>query len=357
MEKYRKVTKVGSGTYGTVYRYIEIATGRPVALKRIHVNNEDGIHFSAVREITTLRELHHPHIVGLRDVFYHKQNCYLVFDYALTDLNVVLRDPTIHISPSHIKAYMYMILSGTAHLHDNLILHRDLKPGNLLVMPETGFLALADFGLAKLLASPQRRMSPQAVTRWYRPPELFFGADHYGPSVDMWSIGCIFFELWTRAPLFPGENDLEQLARIFAVLGTPREEEWPEMIYLPAYVAFEPRPRVSIKHYMAAASPAAIHLLERMLTFNPNSRISAREALQHPYFRQEPAMAPFSELPLPADARALLLELQRECGERLVDTPSNDAAAGLSHMSVDTPGLGVSGRKRLVMDDEGTNAL
>ncbi|XP_075582174.1 cyclin-dependent kinase 7 isoform X3 [Pelecanus crispus] len=162
----------------------------------------------------------------LLDAFGHKSNISLVFDFMETDLEVIIKDTSIVLTQSHIKAYMLMTLQGLEYLHQHWILHRDLKPNNLL-LDENGVLKLADFGLAKSFGSPNRVYTHQVVTRWYRAPELLFGARMYGVGVDMWAVGCILAELLLRVPFLPGDSDLDQLTRIFETLGTPTEEQWP----------------------------------------------------------------------------------------------------------------------------------
>lgn len=166
-------------------------------------------------------------------------------------------------------------------------------------MGPDGILKLADFGLARHSASPDRLMTSQVVTRWYRAPELLFGSHYYSGGVDIWAIGCIFAELMLRTPYLPGETDIEQLGLIFKALGTPTEEHWPDLNFLPDYVTFTFVPKTQLKHLFTAASQDALDLLEKMLTMNPLKRITAAEALMHPYFQNEPRPTLPSQLPYP----------------------------------------------------------
>lgn len=150
------------------------------------------------------------------DVFGHKSNVSLVFDFMDTDLEVIIKDNSIVLTSANVKSYMIQTLKGLEYLHYNWILHRDLKPNNLLVNSD-GVLKIGDFGLAKFFGSPNRIYTHQVVTRWYRAPELLYGAKLYGTGVDMWAIGCILAELLLRVPFLPGESDLDQLTRIFQV--------------------------------------------------------------------------------------------------------------------------------------------
>lgn len=160
-----------------------------MAVKKIKIGSReeaaDGINRTALREIKLLHELHHENVIGLLDVFGQKSNVSLVFDFMDTDLEIIIKDPNIVLTPAHTKAYMVMTLKGLEYLHLNWILHRDLKPNNLLVN-SNGILKIGDFGLAKFFGSPTRIYTHQVVTRWYRPPELLFGARQYGTGVDIW---------------------------------------------------------------------------------------------------------------------------------------------------------------------------
>lgn len=156
------------------------------------------------------------HNYPISDVFGYKSNVSLVFDFMDTDLEVIIKDSNIVLTAANIKAYMIQTLQGLDYLHFNWILHRDLKPNNLLVNSE-GVLKIGDFGLAKFFGSPNRINTHQVVTRWYRAPELLYGARLYGTAIDMWAVGCILAELLLRVPFLPGESDLDQLTRIFQV--------------------------------------------------------------------------------------------------------------------------------------------
>ncbi|KAB1281253.1 Cyclin-dependent kinase 7 [Camelus dromedarius] len=232
-KRYEKLDFLGEGQFATVYKARDKNTNQIVAIKKIKLGHrseaKDGINRTALREIKLLQELSHPNIIGLLDAFGHKSNISLVFDFMETDLEVIIKDNSLVLTPSHIKAYMLMTLQGLEYLHQHWILHRDLKPNNLL-LDENGVLKLADFGLAKSFGSPNRAYTHQVVTRWYRAPELLFGARMYGVGVDMWAVGCILAELLRRVPFLPGDSDLDQLTRIFETLGTPTEEQWPAIV-------------------------------------------------------------------------------------------------------------------------------
>ncbi|KAH9975994.1 CMGC/CDK/CDK7 protein kinase [Lactifluus volemus] len=296
-KRWVKDQKVGEGTYAVVYRGRELATGRKIAIKKIKVGQfKDGLDMSAVREVKYLRELHHPNVIELLDVFSSKTNLNLVLEFLDTDLEMIIKDRSLVFLPADIKSWMAMTFRGLEFCHRNFILHRDLKPNNLLIASD-GQLKLADFGLARDAADPGYKMTCQVITRWYRPPELLFGCRYYSTTVDVWSVGCIFAELMLRTPYLPGESDMDQLKTIFRALGTPTEEEWPGHTKLPDYVSVGQFPRTPLRDLFTAASADTLNLLSKCIVYEPRKRISARDALNHPYFFALPYPTHPSKLP------------------------------------------------------------
>lgn len=285
MEKYTKIEKLGEGTYGIVYKAKNRETGEIVALKRIRLDSEDeGVPCTAIREISLLKELKHPNIVRLYDVIHTEKKLTLVFEYLDQDLKKYLDECGGEISRQTMKSFLYQLLRGVAFCHEHRVLHRDLKPQNLLINKK-GELKLADFGLARAFGIPVRSYSHEVVTLWYRAPDVLMGSRKYSTPIDIWSAGCIFAEMATGRPLFPGSSVNDQLMRIFKVMGTPNEESWPGVSELADYKADFPV-------YPAQSLPAIVHgldekgqnLLSRMLQYDPNQRISAAAAMKHPYF-------------------------------------------------------------------------
>nr|CAI5827150.1 unnamed protein product [Callosobruchus analis] len=256
LKRYEKIEFLGEGQFATVYKARDVELDAIVAVKKIKIGTrqeaDDGINRTALREIKLLQELHHKNLIGLLDVFGHMSNVSLVFDFMDTDLEVIIKDNTIILTTGNIKAYILQTLQGLEYLHLNWILHRDLKPNNLLVNA-AGVLKIGDFGLAKLYGSPNRINTHQVVTRWYRAPELLYGAKQYGTCIDMWAVGCILAELLLRVPLFPGDSDLDQLTKIFSVFGNPTEETWPGVKQLSDYIDFKPLPSIPLKNIFTAA--------------------------------------------------------------------------------------------------------
>ena len=307
MDRYVKGETLGEGTFGVVVKATDRVTGKQVALKKIRLQKlKEGVNVTALREIKLLKEVRSPHIVRLLDVFPHKRNLSLVFEFMESDLEAIIRSKGIFLTPADVKSYLRMTLEGVKVCHDNFVLHRDMKPNNLLIAAD-GTLKLADFGLARVHGSPDARMTTLVFARWYRAPELLFGAKKYGPGVDIWGVGCVFAELLLRRPLFAGNSDIDQLGKIFTVLGTPREENWPGMKMLPDYVEYAeilPAPLRTLFAGVPAAGTGpvlddALDLLRRMLTYTPRERPTAAEALQHRYFSNEPRPTEPRKLPKP----------------------------------------------------------
>ena len=229
-------------------------------------------------------------------MFPHKGNIIQVLELCVTDLERVIQDKKVMISPSDVKSFTKMMLEGLAHCHKNWILHRDMKPNNLFIGVDHQ-LKIADFGLARTYGSPGRVMTSQVLTLWYRPPELLFGATEYSGAVDMWAVGCIIAEMILRRAFLPGKSDLDQGSKIVEVLGTPNEEQWPGMTSLPTYVPYTEVPKCPFDQIFTASDALTIDLLERIIVWDPTKRLTAEEALQHPYFAADPPPTAPADLP------------------------------------------------------------
>jgi len=287
MQKYEKLEKIGEGTYGTVFKAKNKETSEIVALKRVRLDDDDeGVPSSALREICLLKELKHRNIVRLHDVLHSDRKLTLVFEHCDQDLKKYFDSLHGDIDPDVVKSFMYQLLRGLSYCHSRNILHRDLKPQNLLIN-KTGELKLADFGLARAFGIPVRCYSAEVVTLWYRPPDVLFGAKLYTTSIDMWSAGCIFAELANAGrPLFPGSDVDDQLKRIFKLLGTPSGEDiWPGMSQLPEFKQFPIyHPSMTFNQVIPKLPNRGRDLLQHLLICNPSDRLSADESMQHHYF-------------------------------------------------------------------------
>ncbi|XP_012560609.1 cyclin-dependent kinase 2 isoform X1 [Hydra vulgaris] len=286
MDIFQKLEKIGEGTYGVVYKAKNKQTGKVIALKKIRLDTDtEGVPSTAIREIALLRELTHPNIVQLLDVIQSQARLFLVFEYLNQDLKKYMDiAPKEGIKMNQIKSYTHQLLNGIAYCHAHRVLHRDLKPQNLLIDTE-GKIKLADFGLARAFGLPMRSYTHEVVTLWYRAPEILLGTKMYSTAVDIWSIGCIFVEMMTRKALFPGDSEIDQLFKVFRVLGTPNEKVWPGVTDLKEFKSDFPKWRPQpFQTFLPMLDENGIDLLEKMLLYSPASRISAKNAMNHPYF-------------------------------------------------------------------------
>eukprot|EP00944_MAST-04C_sp_MAST-4C-sp1_P011281 g11281.t1 len=289
ISKYKKTEKpVGEGTYGVVYKATEKATGLTVALKKIRLEVEDeGVPSTALREISLLKELNHRNIVELKDVEHSEQppRLYLVFEWLDQDLKKYMDTCGLDgMKPQLVKSYMFQLVRGMDFCHRRGVMHRDLKPQNLLINRD-GELKIADFGLARAFQIPIRTYTHEVVTLWYRAPEILLGQRQYACPVDIWSIGVIFAEMVNRRPLWPGDSEIDELYKIFRTLGTPTEQSWPGVTRLPDYKQTFPKwPARPLSQRVPSLDPAGVDLLRKTLIYEPSARITAKTSMDHEYF-------------------------------------------------------------------------
>ncbi|XP_010550725.1 PREDICTED: cyclin-dependent kinase G1-like [Tarenaya hassleriana] len=303
VDEYEKLNKISEGTYGVVYRARDKKTGEIVALKKIKMNigreDEYGFPLTSLREINILLSCNHPSIVNVKEVVVgNNDNVFMAMEHLEHDLRGLMDRMKQPFSTSEVKCLMIQLLEGVKYLHSNWIIHRDLKPSNLL-MNNSGDLKICDFGMARLYGSPLKPYTQLVVTQWYRTPELLLGAKKYSTAVDMWSVGCIMAELLSRNPLFQGKggSDIDQLRKIFALLGTPSETSWPGFSSLPGAKAnFVTQPYNLLRKKFPAASftgspvlsDLGFDLLSRLLSCDPEKRLTVDEALNHDWFQEVP---------------------------------------------------------------------
>jgi serine/threonine protein kinase len=247
MERYKKIEKtnpdstLGEGAYGVVYKAIDMLTNRAVALKKIRIEIEDeGIPTTALREIVLLRQLEHPNVVKLENVVMDPARLYLVFELVDTDLKKYMDSNKAPLAPELVQSYTLQILEGLAYCHSMGVMHRDLKPQNILVTRDGG-LKIADFGLARAFTPQHRPLTVEVVTRWYRAPEILLGCNTYSAAVDVWSVGCIVVEMANKRAFLPGDSEIDQLHKIFLELGTPSPVTWPGVDAFPYWRTSFPR--------------------------------------------------------------------------------------------------------------------
>ncbi|KAF1941701.1 Pkinase-domain-containing protein [Clathrospora elynae] len=306
MENYQKLEKVGEGTYGVVYKARDLTTKdqRIVALKKIRLEAEDeGVPSTAIREISLLKEMNDPNIVRLLNIVHadgHK--LYLVFEFLDLDLKKYmealpisqggrgkalpegsgLAGQSLVMDDMMVKKFMMQLCQGVKYCHSHRVLHRDLKPQNLLIDDKCN-LKLADFGLARAFGVPLRTYTHEVVTLWYRSPEILLGGRQYSTGVDMWSVGCIFAEMCTRKPLFPGDSEIDEIFKIFRILGTPNEQDWPGVTSFPDFKASFPKwGRTDVANIVTNLDEIGLDLLDALLVYDPAGRISAKQTQRLP---------------------------------------------------------------------------
>ncbi|KAL7289039.1 hypothetical protein TKK_0016993 [Trichogramma kaykai] len=294
-EAYIKLEQLGEGSYATVFKGFSHLTNQIVALKEIRLQEEEGAPFTAIREASLLKELKHNNIVTLHDIVHTRETLTFVFEYVHTDLSQYMErygSGGGGLDPRNVKLFLFQLLRGLTYCHRRRVLHRDVKPQNLLIS-EIGELKLADFGLARAKSVPSHTYSHEVVTLWYRPPDVLLGSTEYSTSLDMWGVGCIFVEMITGTPTFPGVRcTYDQLDKIFKVLGTPTEECWPGVSRLPAYkpnkLTFYKKKKLGLSFPRLYDSADVESMATSLLQLNPEKRIGAKEALEHPYFKSLP---------------------------------------------------------------------
>ncbi|WFC98864.1 [pyruvate dehydrogenase (acetyl-transferring)] kinase [Malassezia yamatoensis] len=319
LKRYRVLGFLSSGTYGRVYKAQEV---RPLteshreagvyAIKKFKPDREGnsalftGISQSAIREIVINRELRHDNVVKMREVMLEDNAIFLVYEYIEHDfLQMIHHHLTISRTPisyTVIRSLLWQVLKGVQYLHESWIMHRDLKPANILVTRH-GVVKIADLGLARVYREPLVPLYTSdlvVVTIWYRAPELLLGARHYTPAIDLWAVGDTS---WLQGEEFSSANvclgftadDSNQLSKIVDILGTPTEERWPSIGALPEYAAWlatrreSSTPKTLYQWYTSrTGTTAGYDLLDKLLQLDPTRRLTAQQALQHPWFKEEP---------------------------------------------------------------------
>ncbi|CAL5439109.1 unnamed protein product [Camellia sinensis] len=284
MDRYDIFDKSLPGSQAIVLMAIDRLTNKKMALKKIFLP-DDEIPHSAIREASLLFDLHHQNIVRLERVFVKKGFFYMVLEHVAMDLRV-------HMSwhdekyPAVIKKFLKQILCGIAYCHSNGVLHRTLKPDNLLIDTRSNTLKIADFGRARGFVSPDLMLTPKLATLNYRAPEILMSSEHYSAAVDMWSVGCIFAEMVMKEPLFNGLSEIDVLREIFSLLGTPNVDSWPGVTSLPGFPHdMIQSPPMDLGAVLKDLEPAGLDLLSGLLSLDPERRTTAEAALGHEYLR------------------------------------------------------------------------
>ncbi|KAI9096192.1 kinase-like domain-containing protein, partial [Phlyctochytrium arcticum] len=318
---FEGMEKVGQGTFGEVLLAVCRKTKDKVALKRIIVHKEkDGIPITSIRELTTLKRSSHPNVLSFLGMAletpasssdstsqqWDPPTLYMVLPYMDHDLAGLLENRKVVLGASVIKSFMKQLCEGVKYIHQNNILHRDLKTSNVLIS-NSGHLTLGDFGLARSIApqnfihhpddptSTTRRgvdLTPNVITLWYRPPELVLGERNYGTAVDMWGVGCIFAEMWDRRPLFRADTEVDLLTAQLSILGTPTPTAWPSFSSLCTSAHIVPAKnferRLKSVYHERRMEERTAEVLEGLLRWDPTKRMTAMEVLEADYFCVEP---------------------------------------------------------------------
>lgn len=301
-ETYRRVKKLGQGAFGSI-NLCQVVNYQNeqnkdlpefVAIKKIPViDSEKGYEKSVYRELKVLREFAHQNIVKLYDVFTENQNAYMVLEYFPIDMGKYLDTSEFLFTEKDIKHIFYNVLIGLKHLHDNYILHRDMKPPNVQLSSD-GQVKLIDFGIATSYGTPNKPKTLQVCTRWYKPPEVIYGNKNYDTSLDVWSCGAILAEMYHKKPLFQGASDIDMQNKIFEIRGEPNEKSWPDAKELPYFWEFDAIKPIPQKQLMPGASDEALDLTEQMLMINPSYRITIDKAQKHKFFENMPTLEELS---------------------------------------------------------------
>ncbi|KAF2747308.1 Pkinase-domain-containing protein [Sporormia fimetaria CBS 119925] len=318
VDNYNVINHIEQGTFGVVSRAIEVETGEVVALKMAkhdeRVREADGYSVPALREVEMLRKARHPNIVALKEVVrggdYSVSGgpIYLVLEFVEHDLRDLMNHMPEPFVASEIKTLFRQLVTAVDFLHTNHIMHRDLKTSNIL-LSNRGHLKLADFGMARTVPPPSTPNIPTSplttvvVTLWYRAPELLLGAKTYTTAIDIWSLGCIFSEFQdkTNSYILKGKNEVDQLYKIFSLVGIPTEKAWPSFSRLPNAKALKlprnPAKPPSLKRVFPSLTDAGVDLLSWMLESNPDRRATAKDILSHVYFEESPKPKPMELFP------------------------------------------------------------
>ncbi|KAL4670374.1 hypothetical protein H8957_017281, partial [Semnopithecus entellus] len=285
---YKAIGKIGEGTFSEVMKMQSLRDGNYYACKQMKQRFESVEQVNNLREIQALRRLNpHPNILTLHEVVFDRKSGSLALICELMDMNIyeLIRGRRYPLSEKTIMHYMYQLCKSLDHIHRNGIFHRDVKPENILIKQDV--LKLGDFGSCRSVYSKQP-YTEYISTRWYRAPECLLTDGFYTYKMDLWSAGCVFYEIASLQPLFPGVNELDQISKIHDVIGTPAQKTLTKFKQSRAMHFDFPFKRGSgIPLLTTSLSPQCLSLLHAMVAYDPDERIAAHQALQHPYFQEQ----------------------------------------------------------------------
>ena len=291
-KKYEVLGIVGEGAYGIVYKCKNKETGKFVAIKKFKETDDELVQKTMKRELKMLQIIKHPNVVEFQEAFTNKKNLFLVFEYVEKNLLEVLEESPEGLSPKLIKSFVYQMCKALQYLHSINMIHRDVKPENLLI-DENLQLKICDFGFARKVKLNSNEnnineMTDYVATRWYRSPELLLSGGIYGPSVDYWAVGCIMGELADGNPMFPGDNETDQINCIIKVLGDLPNDLvdmfYKNSIYKGKELLKVSRPETIERKYMGKLGPTAIDFMKGLLQLDPKKRLNDETVFKHKYF-------------------------------------------------------------------------
>lgn len=290
--KYARLAILGQGPSSIVYQAKELATDKIFALKVIgRVPLDKDIPSEYFREITILKSLNHTNVIKLHSIFMDQNNIQLVLDYCVSSLDKYIdKYPRERILEDQVKCIAKQLFRGLNYLHKSYIVHRDIKPPNLLLSP-SGILKIADFGLSRRYLLQSGASTPGAMTRWYQAPEILFGAPTYDSKVDMWSAACVIVEVMLRKPFLPGESDIQQINRTIDLIGTPKREDWPGFAECRVYksICLKRQPYRKLADFCQEQGCATVMpLIDLLVVYDPKRRATAQRCLQHEWFERAP---------------------------------------------------------------------
>ncbi|XP_074027500.1 cyclin-dependent kinase-like 2 isoform X1 [Leptinotarsa decemlineata] len=290
MEKYEQLSIVGEGSYGLVMKCRHRETDQIVAVKKFLETEEDAtIRKMALREIRMLKRLKHENLVTMIEVFRHRKRFYLVFEYLEGTVLDELEKMPHGLGDERCRERIFQVTRGISYCHSNNIIHRDVKPENVLVS-SLGVVKLCDFGFARLVSATGEACTEYVATRWYRAPELLVAEPNYGPPIDIWAIGCLFAEMMTGDPLFPGESDIDQFHLIVKLLGKPcsrHEQLLCKNTEMKSAIKVPVESNIGFYKHFSTWPTLTIEFLEGSMNMDPQQRLSADDLLKHPYFTHD----------------------------------------------------------------------
>ncbi|KAJ8924581.1 hypothetical protein NQ315_000730 [Exocentrus adspersus] len=344
MNRYTILHQLGDGTYGSVVLGQRKDTGEKVAIKRMKRKYYSWDEAMNLREVKSLKKLHHSNVVKLKEVIRENDVLYFVFEYMQENLYQLIKDRRVPFPEATVRNMLYQILQGLAFIHRHGFFHRDLKPENILCSGPD-LVKIADFGLVREIRS-RPPYTDYVSTRWYRAPEVLLHSTTYSSPIDLWAVGCIAAEIYTYRPLFPGTTETDQLYKICAIMGTPDKKKWPECYQLAGAVGFKfPYfAKTPLSDVVPQASYSSINLMDELLEWNPSHRPTAQAALKHQFFQvgqQYSALQPNRQIQLNSALQSHTNGIYQKIPTQQVASDENQIYANQQSVQLQANGRGL----------------